>query len=126
MYFLFKLQITWELQQNTCEPCNASTTKECMCVVKKQFDHIEFVFNSFYVDLKCSKIYVPFTVEFLCLCAVWSCGCSWAVGEVVLVVCVVCVVTAMRVLLFVWEVSMLRECEGDGNDGVGVGEVSLR
>ena len=30
MYFLFKLQITSELKQNTCEPCNASTT---LCVV---------------------------------------------------------------------------------------------
>ena len=25
MYFQFKLRITWELKQNTCEPCNAST-----------------------------------------------------------------------------------------------------
>ena len=25
----------------------------------------------------------------------------------------------MRVLLFVWDVSILRECEGDGNVGVG-------
>ena len=24
MYFQFKLRITWELKQNTCEPCNAS------------------------------------------------------------------------------------------------------
>ena len=32
------------------------------------------------------------------------------------------VVTVMRVLLFVLDVSMLRECEGDDNDGVGDGE----
>ena len=30
-------------------------------------------------------------------------------------------VTVMRVLLFVCEMSMLRECEGDGNAGVGDG-----
>ena len=29
----------------------------------------------------------------------------------------------MRVLLFVLDVSMLRECEGDDNAGVGMGEV---
>ena len=31
----------------------------------------------------------------------------------------------MRVLLFVCEVSMLRECEGNENAGVGPGEVLL-
>ena len=30
-------------------------------------------------------------------------------------------VTVMRVLLFVLHVCMLRECEGDGNAGVGDG-----
>ena len=30
-------------------------------------------------------------------------------------------VTVMRVLLFVLRVCMLRECEGDGNAGVGDG-----
>ena len=34
---------------------------------------------------------------------------------------VVVSVTVMRVLLFVLHVCMLRECEGDGNDGVGDG-----
>ena len=34
--------------------------------------------------------------------------------------------TVMRVLLFVWDVSMLREYEGDGNAGVGTGEVWMR
>ena len=31
-------------------------------------------------------------------------------------------VTVMRVLLFVLDVSMLRECDGDGNADVGDGE----
>ena len=34
-------------------------------------------------------------------------------------------VTVMCVLLFVLHVSMLRECEGDGNAGVGMDEVWL-
>ena len=38
---------------------------------------------------------------------------------------VVVAVTVMRVLLFVLHVCMLRECEGDGNAGVGVDEVWL-
>ena len=33
--------------------------------------------------------------------------------------------TVMRVLLFVLDVSTLGECEGDGNAGVGDGEVWL-
>ena len=34
--------------------------------------------------------------------------------------------TVMHVLLFVLDVSMLRDCEGDGNAGVGTWEVWLR
>ena len=37
----------------------------------------------------------------------------------------VVVVTVMRALLFVLDVSMLRECEGNGNDGEGDGGVVL-
>ena len=50
------------------------------------------------------------------------CGRHWSVCEVVLIPCVVGAVvafTVMRVLLFVCEVSILRECEGDKNAGVG-------
>ena len=36
---------------------------------------------------------------------------------------VVVSVTVIRVLLFVLHVCMLRECEGDGNAGVGMDEV---
>ena len=38
------------------------------------------------------------------------------------VVCAVVALTVIRVLLFMREVSMLIECDGDGNAGVGVGE----
>ena len=36
-----------------------------------------------------------------------------------LVLCVVSAVTVRRVLLFVCDVSMMRECEDDGNAGIG-------
>ena len=48
-----------------------------------------------------------------------SCGSHWSVCEVVSVP-YVGVVTVMYVLLFVLHVSMVRECEGDGNAGVWV------
>ena len=70
----------------------------CMCVVNKQFDLLEFVF-------------IP------------SCGRHWSVCEVVLIpyLSAVVTVTVMRVLLFVLHVCMMRECESDGNAGVGDG-----
>ena len=64
----------------------------------------------------------------LCAC-VYSCGRDWSVCEAVLVPYVVGAVvalTVMRVLLFVLDVSIRRECEGDGNASVGDGEVWLR
>ena len=45
------------------------------------------------------------------------CRVVWFVRDVVLVPCVVGAVTVMRVLLFVWEVIILRE--RDGHAGVG-------
>ena len=33
----------------------------CMCVVNKQFELLEFVFDSVYVDLQYDKIYLTFT-----------------------------------------------------------------
>ena len=50
------------------------------------------------------------------LCACVVCVVMWSVSEVVLVPYVVGAVT---VLLFVLDVSILSECEGDGNAGVG-------
>ena len=51
------------------------------------------------------------------------CSRPWFVFEVVLVPYVDAVVaaTVLHVLLFVLHVCMLRECEGDGNAGVGDG-----
>ena len=49
----------------------------------------------------------------LCLCGVCS---HWSVCGVVLAPCAV---NVMRVLLFVCDMNMLRQCENDGNAGVG-------
>ena len=62
----------------------------CTCVVNTQFELLEFVFNSVYVDLKYNEISLTFTAGYVCLCVV----CSHVV------------------------VLGLRECECDGNAGV--------
>ena len=43
-----------------------------MCVVNKQFELLEFVFDSFYVDLRYDEIYLNFTDGSVCLCGVCS------------------------------------------------------
>ena len=95
-----------------------------MCVVNKNFELLEFVFNFVYVDLMYNEIYLTFTagsVNSPCIVwCVWSCGRPVSVCEVgsVPYVSAMGAVTVMRVLLFVLHVCMLRECEGDGNVGV--------
>ena len=44
----------------------------CMCVVNKQFELLEFVFESVYVDLQYDEIYLTFTAGYVCLCGVCS------------------------------------------------------
>ena len=44
----------------------------CMCVVNKQFELLEFVFDSVYVDLQYDEIYFTFTAGSVCLCGVCS------------------------------------------------------
>ena len=44
----------------------------CMCVVNKQFELIEFVLDSVYVDLHYDVIFLTFTAGFVCLCGVCS------------------------------------------------------
>ena len=44
----------------------------CMCVVNKQFELLEFVSNSVYVDLQYDEIYLTFTAGAVCLCGVSS------------------------------------------------------
>ena len=44
----------------------------CMCVVNKQFELLEFVFDSVYVDLQYDEISLTFTAESVSLCCV--CG----------------------------------------------------
>ena len=44
----------------------------CMCVVNKQFELLEFVFDSVYVDLQYDEISLTFTAGSVSLCCV--CG----------------------------------------------------
>ena len=71
-----------------------------MCVVNKQFELLEFVFNSVYVDLKYNDISLT--------CTAGSVWCLCGVCEVVPYVGVVVAATVMRVLLFVLHVSMMK------------------
>ena len=43
-----------------------------MCVVNKQFELLELVFDSVYVDLQYDEISLTFTDGFVCLCGVCS------------------------------------------------------
>ena len=83
-----------------------------MCVVNKQFEFFEFVFDSVYADLQYDVISLTFTAGSVSLCCV--CGRLWSVCEVVVVPYVdeVVAVTVMRVLLFVLHVCLLRYCDG--------------
>ena len=80
----------------------------CMCVVNKQFELIQFAFDSVYVDLQCGEIYLTF----LALC-MWSCDRPWSVGEVIVVpyLDAMVAVTVKRVPLFLLHVCLLRECD---------------
>ena len=42
----------------------------CMCVVNKQFELLEFVFDSIYVDLQYDEISLTFTAGYVSLCCV--------------------------------------------------------
>ena len=44
----------------------------CMCVVNKQFELLEFVSESVYVDFQYDEISLTFTVGSVCLCGVSS------------------------------------------------------
>ena len=43
-----------------------------MCVVNKQFELLEFVFDSVYIDLQYDEISLTFTAGSVCLCGVCS------------------------------------------------------
>ena len=70
-----------------------------MCVVNKQFELLEFVFDSVYVDMQYDEISLTFTAVSVSLCCV--CDRLWSACE--FVVDAVVAVTVMRVC-------MLREC----------------
>ena len=84
----------------------------CMCVVNKQFQLLEFVFDVVYVDLQYDEISLTFTAGSVSLCCV--CGHLLSVCDVVVVpyVDAVVSVTVMRVMMFVLHVCLLRECDG--------------
>ena len=42
----------------------------CMCVLNKQFEPLELVFDSVYVDLQYDEISLTFTAGSVCLCGV--------------------------------------------------------
>ena len=44
----------------------------CACAVNKQFELLEFVFDSVYVDLQYDEISLTFIVVSVCLCGVCS------------------------------------------------------
>ena len=44
----------------------------CMCFVNKQFELLEFVFESVYAGLQYDEIYLTFTAGSVCLCGVCS------------------------------------------------------
>ena len=79
----------------------------CICIVNKQFELLEFVFESVYVDLQYDEISLTFTAGSVCLCGVCS---PWFVCDVVVVpyvVGAVVAVTVMHVLLFVLHMCLL-------------------
>ena len=43
-----------------------------MCLVDNQFELLEFVFDSIYVDLQYDEIYLTFTAGSVSLCCVYS------------------------------------------------------
>ena len=83
----------------------------CMCVVNKQFELLEFVSESVYVDLQYDEISLTFTAGSVCLCGVSSpvvvLGLVCEVVVVPYVVRAVVAVTVMHVLLFVLHVCVL-------------------
>ena len=83
----------------------------CMCVVNKQYELPDFVLIP--SMFTCSMMrFIPLHC-WICV-LVWYLWSSWSVCEVVLVPYVdeVFPVIVMRILLFMFHVCMLRECEG--------------
>ena len=83
-----------------------------MCVVNTQFELLEIMFDSVYVDLQYDEISLTFIAGSVCLCCICSLVVVFVpVCEVIVVPYVggaVVAVTVMQVLLFVLHV--LREC----------------
>ena len=74
--------------------------------MNKQFELLEFVFDSVYVDLQYDDISLTFTAGYVCLCGV----CSPVVVLGLSVRLSWYPMLWLNVLLFVLHVCMLREC----------------
>ena len=59
----------------------------CICVVNKQFELLEFVFESVYVDFQYDEISLTFTAGSVCLCGVFSPVAVLGLSGVVLCLC---------------------------------------
>ena len=78
----------------------------CMCVVNKQLELLEFVFESVYVDLQYDEINLTFTAGYVCLCGVCS------------PVVVICLPVRFLTCICLWQISQiqtsLRVVDGPG------------
>ena len=85
----------------------------CMCVVSKQFELLELVFDAVYVDLQDDEISFSFTAGSVSLCCICSNVVVFCVYVVVVVpyVDAMVAVSVMCVLLFMLHACMLRECD---------------
>ena len=76
----------------------------CMCVVKKQFELLEYVLIPFMWTCRIIRFHNFYCCVYVIMWCV-SCGCPWSLLEVVVAPCVVGAVIVMGVLLIVWDVS---------------------
>ena len=65
-----EVNVLWELFRFMGELDFLNCDDICMYVVNNQFELLEFVFNSAYVDLKYNEICPTFTAMPVCLCGV--------------------------------------------------------
>ena len=55
-----------------CDDDDGGDDDICMCIVNKEFELLEFVFDSVSVDLQYDEMYLTLTAGSMCLCGVYS------------------------------------------------------